>query len=181
MRIRNTITLLFLMFSVGMLWWAFAHPSVLTVSPEENAAAVSAVIPEVVNSIQPQSISPHTDGVRSIKHIPIPDSVKAIYMSACVAGTPDFRSDLVQLIADTELNAVIIDIKDYTGTISFPTDDPFWGAAWEAAECGAYDMDSFIAELHQQGVYVIGRLTVFQDPRYAVMYPNQAVDRKSVV
>ena len=57
-------------------------------------------------------------------YVPTPTAVRAIYMSQCVVGTPSFRNDLVELIDDTELNAVIIDIKDYTGKIAFTTDHP---------------------------------------------------------
>ena len=54
-------------------------------------------------------------------------------MSACVAGTDDFRERLVKLIDETEINAVVIDIKDYSGTISFDPLDEAWQPAWSAA------------------------------------------------
>jgi len=113
-----------------------------------------------------------------VNHQPLPESVKLIYMSACVAGTPDFRQSLVELIEDTELNAVMIDVKDYSGTISFPVaSTSSWSQAWQAAECGAPDMRDFIADLHERGIYVVGRITVFQDPFYAPRNPDQAVLR----
>src|SRR3989344_2053561 len=56
----------------------------------------------------------------TVAHVTTPESVRAIYMTACVAGTPSFRKDLVSLIEETELNSIVIDIKDYSGTISFP-------------------------------------------------------------
>ena len=54
-----------------------------------------------------------------VRHLPIPPSVKAIYMTSCVAGTTSFRNSLVKLIDETEINAVVIDIKDFTGKLSF--------------------------------------------------------------
>ena len=63
-------------------------------------------------------------GRRVPQYVPIPDSVRAIYMTQCVVGTPSFRADLVKLVEETELNAIIIDIKDYTGKIAFTTDHP---------------------------------------------------------
>lgn len=112
-----------------------------------------------------------------VQHVPLPEQVKAIYMTSCVAGTPTFRAQLVELMQQTEINTVMIDIKDYSGTISFPPESDAWKPAWQAAECGAYDMKELIAELHEDGIFVIGRITVFQDPFYAPKNPELAVLR----
>jgi len=42
-------------------------------------------------------------------------------------------------------------------------------------QCGAGDMRSFIELLHSKGVYVMGRITVFQDPHYSLKHPELAV------
>ena len=112
-----------------------------------------------------------------VQHVPLPESVKAIYMSACVAGTPSFRNDLVELVNETELNSIMIDIKDYSGTIAFPIEDGFWQPAWQAAGCGARDMADFIEHLHEQDIFVIGRITVFQDKFLAPRRPEWSVLR----
>lgn len=112
-----------------------------------------------------------------VQHVPIPEHVKMIYMTACVAGTPSFRDRLVTLIEDTEINSVMIDIKDYSGSISFPPAGEDWKPAWAQAECGARNMKEFIATLHEKDIFVIGRITVFQDPLYANNNPNLAVQR----
>lgn len=44
-------------------------------------------------------------------------------MSSCVAGTADFRERLLKLIDETEINSAVIDIKDYSGAISFPPEN----------------------------------------------------------
>jgi hypothetical protein len=48
-----------------------------------------------------------------------------------------------------------------------------------SAECGARDMKEFIKMLHQKNIYVVGRITVFQDPFYARSHPELAVLRES--
>ncbi|MAZ56402.1 hypothetical protein CL653_01285 [bacterium] len=118
-----------------------------------------------------------------VNHIPLPDQVKAIYMSACVVGTNDFRERLVKLVRETEVNSLVIDIKDFSGSISFNPENESWQYAWEEATCGARDMKEFISYLHEEDIFVIGRITVFQDPIYTRMYPEEAVkkaDRTSV-
>ena len=120
---------------------------------------------------------PPADTRPVVTHVPQPKQVKAIYMTSCVAGTVAFRNDLIKLIADTEVNSVVIDIKDYTGTISFKPEHPAWLSAWDNARCGTRDVRGLVSELHTAGVCVIGRLTVFQDPCYAGQHPELAVKK----
>ncbi|MBI2610952.1 hypothetical protein HYW60_03380 [Candidatus Kaiserbacteria bacterium] len=113
-----------------------------------------------------------------VMHLPTPEPQYAIYMTQCVVGTPSLRNSLVELIDTTKLNAVVIDIKDYAGKTSFPTDNP--ALAGSVSEtCGADDMKDFIETLHGKGIYVIGRITVFQDPFYAKNHPEQSVQSRS--
>lgn len=111
-----------------------------------------------------------------VKHITTPDPVKAIYMSQCVVGTPSFRDTLVKLIDETELNAVVIDIRDYTGGIAFPSEHPLL-REMVSDECGARDMKAFVERLHEKGIYAIGRVTVFQNPLYTKLHPEHAVQK----
>lgn len=110
----------------------------------------------------------------SAAHIPTPTPVKAIYMSECAVGTPSLRDSLVNLIDTTELNAVVIDIKDYTGKLSFTPDNPALADS-VSDQCGAADMKDFIQKLHDKNIYVIGRITTFQDPYYTKLHPDLAV------
>lgn len=99
-----------------------------------------------------------------VAHIATPKNVKAIYMSSWVAGTPSIRAKLVKMIDNTELNAVVIDVKDNTGIIT-----------WDSR---MRDMDSFIEELHKKNIYVIARIAAFQDPAYVILHPELAVKNK---
>ena len=109
-------------------------------------------------------------------HIETPSAVKAIYMSQCVVGTPSFREQLVDLVNETELNSIIIDVKDFTGKLGFQTDHPLLKDAVSDA-CGARDMEDFLTFLHEQDIYTIARITVFQDPYYTKTFPGSAVKR----
>lgn len=131
-----------------------------------------------VDPVAEESVTPVVDTREVVRHVPLPEQVKLIYMTSCVAGTPSFRDKLVSLIDETEINSVMIDIKDFSGTISFPpatTSD--WYPAWIEARCGTREMKAFIADLHDRGIFVVGRITVFQDPFYAPLHPDQAVQR----
>ncbi|MBX4199218.1 putative glycoside hydrolase [Candidatus Parcubacteria bacterium] len=104
-----------------------------------------------------------------VTHVPTPEPTKAIYMTACVAATPSWRESLKKFVEETELNSIVIDVKDYSGSISF---EP-------GANCYVRDLKEYIGELHKSGIYAIGRVTVFQDPSYAKLHPDLAVQSKS--
>lgn len=115
-----------------------------------------------------------------IIHLKTPEPLKGIYMTQCVASMPSFRTKLADLIDKTELNAVVIDIKDYTGTVSFKTGNTeIDNLSQGGVGCKVSDMSEFIKFLHEKNIYVIGRVTVFQDPLYVKNYPDLAVKKKS--
>lgn len=114
-----------------------------------------------------------------ISHIETPDSVKAVYMTACAAGTSSFRKNILSLVDDTEINSVVIDIKDYSGTISFSLSEDLMRENEGSQGCRVKDMREFVDMLHDRDVYVIGRITAFQDPVYAKKNPNFAVQKNS--
>lgn len=124
------------------------------------------------------STPPMLEGYSPVAHLSTPEPMYAIYMTQCVVGTPSLRSSLVEFVDSTKLNAVVIDIKDYAGKIAYPTDNPMLAGS-VSEKCGADDMGDFIADLHEKGIYVIGRITVFQDPFYTKVHPEQSVQSKS--
>ena len=126
-----------------------------------KAESSTAPLPPVVNA----------DG---ISHVKTPEIVRGIYMSQCIAGAPQLRTALTKFVEESALNTIVVDIKDFSGGIAFPTDDPLLSKN-VSHECGAYDMKDFVASLHAKGIYVIGRITVFQDPTYTKAHPSQAV------
>jgi len=113
-----------------------------------------------------------------VVHVTVPQAVKAVYISSWVGGTESLRSKIIDLIDKTEINAVVLDIKDYTGMISFMPDS----AELQAVGCideRIKDIKPFIQRLHDKNIYVIGRVAVFQDPCMVKKEPSQAVKRQS--
>lgn len=113
-----------------------------------------------------------------VTHIKTPDQVKALYMSGWVAGNEKLRDNLVKIIDTTELNAVVIDVKDYTGRLSFLVKDPELKKI-NSAEERVKDIREFIGQLHDRGIYVIGRISSFQDSFLVNTHPEFAVKTKA--
>jgi hypothetical protein len=154
---------------------SFFHVSLFDVSSYKHTALERTYATEAKE--EKVKVPPAPDNRPTVKHVPLPTAVKSIYMSACVAGTRDFRQRLITLAQETEINSIVIDIKDYSGSISFPPTSDAWKPAWNQAVCGARDMKELVQTMHDNNIFVIGRITVFQDPLYAKTHPTQAVLR----
>ena len=128
----------------------------------ENASSTAVGL--VLNAVAKGEVKKEIE-MPVVTHIKTPANVKALYISSWVAGAPSIRSRLVKLIEDTELNAIVIDVKDNTGVIT-----------WEER---ARDLPAFIDELHKKNIYVIARISAFQDPAYVKAHPEQAVHSKA--
>ncbi len=156
---------------LGPRYFAVSYDSGASSSKEATAQERAAVVPEAAEKETVADTRP------VVQHVPLPKQVKTIYMTSCVAGTPSFRQDLVELMQETEINSVIIDIKDYSGTISYPTELESWKPAWQNARCGTRDMRQLVQMLHDNDIFTIARITVFQDPFYTKVRPDLAVKK----
>ena len=114
---------------------------------------------------------------RKVKHLKTPEAVKGIYITSWVAGIPEWRGELIKFIDATELNAVVIDVKDYTGRIAFKTEDAEL-TALGSPENRISDIKEFIEELHRHNIYAIARISVFQDVYLSGLMPNLAIKNK---
>ena len=103
---------------------------------------------------------------------------KGIYLTGYTAGNKIRRSALVDIIERTELNSVVIDIKDYSGLIFFDTDIPLVNQVG-SEDVRIPDLADWLAELKQKGIYTIARITVFQDPYLAEALPEIALKSKA--
>jgi hypothetical protein len=103
---------------------------------------------------------------------------KGIYLTAYTAGMKQRRQELVDLVKRTELNSMVIDLKDYSGKIFFPANV---GLAKEigSIEVRIPDLADWLKELKKEGIYTIARIVVFQDPYLAVKRPDIALKSKS--
>lgn len=110
-------------------------------------------------------------------HIETPESVKSIYISSWVAGHKTLRERLISMVDETSLNSVIIDIKDSTGVVSFPLDENTYLKSFNTDSKRITDIKELINVLHEKDIYVIGRLTAFQDPLLSKRKPELSFSR----
>ncbi|CAN5812206.1 putative glycoside hydrolase [soil metagenome] len=99
--------------------------------------------------------------------------VKAIYVSALAAGNDQRWREMLELIDSTELNTVVLDVKDELGIVRYDTAVPLANEIGAAAP--AYDLASRLEDLEEREIYVVARLVVFADPLLAAQRPDLAV------
>ncbi len=102
---------------------------------------------------------------------------KGIYLTAYTAGAKARRAELVDLIKNTELNSIVIDLKDYSGKVFFDTNNPLANQIG-SEEVRIPDLKDWLKELKKEGIYTIARIVVFQDPYLAEKRPNIALKAK---
>jgi len=103
-----------------------------------------------------------------------PQTVKAVYATSWSMGSERKIEYFLKLIRETELNAIIIDIKDYTGHISYDTQNEAV-LRYNTKDVRIRRVNALLKRLHSEGVYVIGRVSVFQDQALAKARPDLAV------
>jgi hypothetical protein len=138
-----------------------------------NATATSSTASPVVSGASNCNIPPQPQLVDP------PAVVKGIYLTGWSAGSAAKMQSVINLIKSTELNAVVIDIKDYSGYVSYAMDVPEVKASGAESEIRIACMNGVVKELHDNGIYVIGRITDFQDPILAKAHPEWAMHNKT--
>lgn len=105
----------------------------------------------------------------------VPFTPKGIYLSFYGIGDRKLREDALDLLRETELNTLVIDVKGDRGMIPYRSSIPL------ATEIGAQkiitvkDMRGLIESLKKEGVYTIARIVVFKDNLLANHRPDLAV------
>ena len=107
-----------------------------------------------------------------------PEIVKAVYLTSWSASKREMINYLIDIAKTTEINAVVIDIKDFSGYVAYDTAVPEV-EKYRAEQIRIKNIDSLIDKLHIEGIYVIARITVFQDPILAQARPDLAVHSKT--
>jgi len=109
----------------------------------------------------------------------IPFTPKALYLSFYGIGDRSLRESALRLIKETELNALVIDMKGDRGMFTFKSAIPL------ASEVGAQriitvkDMSGLIKYLRENGIYTIARIVTFKDNLLALKRPDLAVKTAS--
>ena len=148
----HAVMAMFIFVSPLLLIWAAAFSSEITREFEANA--IRLFIPQA-------------------KRTP-PDVVRGIYLTAYTAGSDARRTALFGLVDRTELNAIVIDIKNGKGEIAYDTNLLFARQHGLVSEA-PYDLRDILRDAHRRDIWTIARFPIFEDPALAKARPDLAL------
>ncbi len=116
------------------------------------------------------------------KHSEYPENpkreVKGIYVTGHSASG-ERLDQLLALIDETELNAMVIDVKDDNGYLLFHSEVAEKYNPKANEKVYIKDMESFVKKLKEHDVYLIARIVTFKSPIYARSNPDRAIVYKA--
>ncbi len=125
------------------------------------------------NRVEQTLADPLPEGPIEVELAPL--TPRALYLSFYGVGSKALRDPALKLISETELNALVIDVKGDRGMI------PYRSSVALAAEVGGQrvitvrDIDGLMASFKAKGIYTIARIVVFKDDLLATARPELAV------
>lgn len=127
----------------------------------------------VLPSSDPASSLPEPPSVPD-RRFSRPDAVRGLYINAWGAGSRKRSDALIDLATRTEINALVIDIKDATGYLSHRSELPLARDIGATGEIRIRDLPGLLDRLQAAGVYPIARIVVTKDPLLVKARPQWA-------
>jgi hypothetical protein len=113
------------------------------------------------------------EGAASFDFALEPLVVKAIYLTPHTIADERRFNELVALADRTEINAMVLDVKDETGRLYH--DSTIEAARAIGAVRPTYDLAARLKTLKDHGIYAIARIVCFQDQTLATKRPDLAI------
>ncbi len=142
----------------------------------ENMQDLLPALPEDEEALKEYLVAQMTDEGKMLA-VPkeVPPAVKGIYVTGPVAGHARME-EIFQLLEETELNAVVIDVKNDDGFVTYSMNSETVEALGSTVRY-VRDMPALVERLHEMGIYVIARIVAFRDPHLAEAKPEWSVHR----
>src|SRR6267378_3259964 len=105
------------------------------------------------------------------------DPIKALYVNAWAFGSSKL-AQLVNLADSTEINAFVVDVKDDTGCLLYPSDVKVAQDIGATKCVRTRDVQSRLDTLRAHDIYAIARIVVAKDPLLAERRPKWSVQNR---
>ena len=106
-----------------------------------------------------------------------PAIIRGVYVTSWSASSKKYLEYLDQLFKTTQINTVVIDLKDSSGTIFYNSAAPMV-QEYKTSQ-NIYDIDDLVRHFHGKGIYVIARINVFNDSALAKARPDLAAYKEA--
>ncbi|WP_445486696.1 putative glycoside hydrolase [Niallia sp. 03133] len=132
--------------------------SSFTLHPEKKISMAMKNIPTIIPRLKNSTLT-----------FIYPDAVRGIYVNGHAAGSEKWNT-LVRLINATDLNAMVIDVKDDYGNLTYKTsqDSPIYAISKPYIS----SMPALLKQMEKENIYPIARIVVFKDTLLATKKPQ---------
>jgi hypothetical protein len=125
------------------------------------------------NRVEQTLTDPLPQGLSEVRLAPM--TPKALYLSFYGVGSKALRDPALKMLEETELNALVIDVKGDRGMIPYRSSVPLSAEVGGQRIITVRDMDGLMASFKEKGIYTIARIVVFKDDLLATARPDLAV------
>lgn len=178
------------MFLLGILLIWGCGRTIETVSTEDTVSLQPAEIEEIKGDNEQEtekdteSLKPDIVEEEETENLQLEENreeqerpkVRGIFVTGPMAGT-DNMENLIDLVDRTELNAMVIDIKNDEGRVTY---DMEISSVQDVGSCRRYirDMESLIKKCKEKDIYLIARIVAFKDPYMEQAKPEWCIHNK---
>ncbi|WP_372663894.1 putative glycoside hydrolase [Cohnella sp.] len=140
--------------------------------PQQDQSSLSKLWNTAKIAMQAQPDTPEPDLPSVVAGDPQPDAVKVkgVYVTAYSAGGERMAS-LLSLLDKTDLNAMVIDLKDDAGYITYKTENEKLNSL-ATPQRFIKDIGKLVTTLKEHEIYPIARIVVFKDSILAKNHPE---------
>lgn len=170
----GVIVLLALLLAIGALIYNFVsnRPPASPQLPTDLSEPQSSTAPASEASQSAQS--PDNSQSQAAPSSSVQGQLRTVYMPIATAIDPAKRDAFLAKLAGTNVTAVMIDVKDDTGTVLYKSKTQ-QAAQWETVAENALDLKVFADILRGQNLSLVARMSVFRDERAAFADRTNAI------
>ena len=130
-------------------------------------------VPLGLPAAAPLKVAANAPAVETGKRQLLASEFRGLYITSWTAGIRRFH-ELADMMGKSYLNGMVIDIKDSTGKVGYPSRVPLV-AATGAYERRIRDLEGILRFCRERKIHTVARIAVFQDPNLAKARPSLAV------
>ncbi len=101
---------------------------------------------------------------------------RGLYVTGHSVSHPRYEK-ILEMVASTELNALVIDVKDDHGHVTYNSELEIVQELNSNRSHPIRDLKAVVEDLHEKGIYTIARVVVFKDPYLAEKKPAWSITR----
>jgi hypothetical protein len=105
--------------------------------------------------------------------------VKGLYVTLTSASSSNVMRALLEVVDQTAINALVIDVKDDVGRLLHRSDAAAKHNPKASKDAPIRDLAAYVKRLRDRNVYTIARIVTFKDPIYAEAHPERAIVMRS--